>query len=135
MNLKKKKILAAKTLQVGKERIRFDSLHLAEIKDAISKQDIRDLFNQGIISIKEIKGRKAIEKRKNRRRFGSIRKRTIRGKTLYIILTRKLRVYLFELRKKNKISPDLYNKIRKEIKASIFKSKSHLKERIESEKK
>ncbi|MEK6933357.1 MAG: 50S ribosomal protein L19e [Nanoarchaeota archaeon] len=135
MNLKKKKILAAKTLQVGNERIRFDPLHLAEIKDAISKQDIRDLFNQGIISVKEIKGRKAVKKRKNRRRFGSIRKRTIRGKTLYVILTRKLRAYLFELRKKNKISPDLYNKIRKEIKASIFKSKSHLKERIESEKK
>lgn len=132
MNLKKKKILAAKTLNVGKERIVFGSPYLAEIKEAISKQDIRDLFNRGAIYIKEIKGRRAVKKRKTRRKAGSIRKKVKKGKKRYVIITRKLRSYLSELKRKNQLSPELYIRTRKEIKASLFKSKTHLKEHIES---
>ena len=44
MNLEKKKALAAKILHVGKERIVFNSERLAEIKESITRQDIRDLF-------------------------------------------------------------------------------------------
>ena len=54
MNLKKKKILAAKTLGVGRNRIRLLKSRLDEIKEAITKQDIRDLKNDGAILIKEI---------------------------------------------------------------------------------
>ncbi|MBI2632021.1 hypothetical protein HYW75_03385 [Candidatus Pacearchaeota archaeon] len=132
MDLKKKKILASKTLNVGIKRIKFDSEHLAEIKEAISKQDIRDLYGQGIISIKEIKGRRRVEKRKTRRKKGSIRKIVKNGKRKYIILTRKFRAYILELRRKNLISTEIYKKIRKEIKASIFESKAQLKEHIEN---
>jgi ribosomal protein L19E len=132
MNLKKKRILAAKTLGVGKDRIVFDSSHLAEIKEAISKQDIRDFFDRGIISIRKMKGRRAVMKRKTRKRSGSIRKRIKGGKKRYATLTRKLRAYLSELKKKNQISLELYGEIRKEIKASMFKSKSHLKEHVGS---
>ncbi len=40
MNLSKKKLLAVKTLRVGKERITFSPSRLDEIKEAITKQYI-----------------------------------------------------------------------------------------------
>ena len=49
MNLSKKKKLAAKVFGVGKERIVFAKSRLNEIKEAITKQDIRDLKNDGAI--------------------------------------------------------------------------------------
>ena len=43
MNLQKKKELAARTLTIGKDRIMFNTSRLDEIKEAITKQDIKDL--------------------------------------------------------------------------------------------
>ncbi len=130
MELKKKKILAAKTLGVGKNRLAFNLERLAEIKEAITRQDIRDLFASGTIYIKELNGRRKIEKRKTRRRSGSIRKSSKKGKREYILLTRKLRSFIAELRRQDKLSRENYYSLRKEIKASRFKSKAHLKERV-----
>ncbi|MEI6731196.1 MAG: 50S ribosomal protein L19e [archaeon] len=130
MNLGKKKKLAAKTLGIGKDRIIFNTQRLDEIKEALTKQDIRDLLADGAISIREIKGRHANEKRKTRRRRGSIKKVVNKRKKVYMILTRKLRAYIAELRNKGRMKEEVYWKIRKEIKASSFRSKAHLKERI-----
>jgi len=49
MNLGKKKLLAARTLKVGKARIFFVDSRKSEIKEAITKQDIRDLKQDGAI--------------------------------------------------------------------------------------
>jgi|SRR3989344_782691 len=128
MNLENKKALAAKTLGVGKERIIFNNERLQEIKEAITRQDIRDLFSSKAISVRVISGRKAKIGRKTRRRFGSIKKTINHGKRNYVILTRKLRNYINELRKQESLSEADYQKLRKQIRASIFRSKSHLKE-------
>ena len=74
MNLKKKKILAARTLNVGKNRIIFNTNRLDEIKEAITKQDIRDLYATKAIIIQDVVGRRTIQKRKIRRKKGSIKK-------------------------------------------------------------
>ena len=131
MQLNKKKDLAARTLGVGSERIIFNLGKLAEIKEAITKQDIRDLFQSKAIMIKEIKGRKKIILRKRRRRAGSIKKKIKAGKKEYIITTRKLRRHASELRKKNIINYENYLKLRKEIRARIFRDRAHFKERSE----
>ena len=68
MNLKKKKELAAKALGVGKNRVCFNPEGLSEIKEAITKQDIKDLYEAGAITIKPNSGRKIHEKRKTKRR-------------------------------------------------------------------
>ena len=128
MNLGKKKILALKTLNVGKGRIAFNSERLSEIKEAITRQDILDLYNNHAITIKPSHGRKSKAKRKTRRRFGSIKKKIKNSKQHYVILTRKLRSYIQELRKQESITEEQYQKLRKQIKASVFRSKSHLKE-------
>ncbi len=130
MKLTNKKELVARTLGVGKDRIVFNSERLKEIKEAITKQDIRDLLQSKAITIKQIRGRKTIARRKNRRRKGSIKKIVRNTKREYITLTRKLRSYISELRNKGKISEEMYYQLRKEIKAKSFKDKLHLKERI-----
>jgi large subunit ribosomal protein L19e len=130
MQLAKKKALAAKTLGIGKERISFDNSSLAEIKEAITRQDIIDLHNSGAIKIKEINGRRKKEKRNNRRRTGKVKKKIKNLKREYLLITRKLRKYSRFLLKTNKIKNEKYTKLRKMIKAKKFKSKRHLNELI-----
>src|SRR3989344_4610124 len=55
MNLQKKKQLAIKTLKAGKERIVFLESRRDEIKEAITKQDIRDLVSDGAIIIRKLR--------------------------------------------------------------------------------
>lgn len=132
MNLRKKKNLAVKTLGVGRDRISFNTQRLDEIKEAITKQDIRDLVNSKAILINEIRGSKSKVKRRTRRRAGSIKKTVGNRKRKYVILTRKLRAYAAELRKHGLVDRQKYLILRKEIKSKIFRSKAHLKERIAS---
>src|SRR3989344_5480011 len=98
MKLENKRALAARTLKVGKNRVIFNSQRLSEIKEAITKQDIKDLVSSGVIRIKDKKGKRKIQKRKTRRRSGSIKKKVNKSKREYIILTRKLRAHLKKLK-------------------------------------
>ena len=129
MNLAKKKSLAARTLKVGKGRIVFVNSRLDEIKEAITKQDIRDLKKSGAILIKEIVGKKKVIKNKSRSP-GNIKKKVNKRKQEYVIITRKLRRYLAELKDGGKISNEDFKKIRKKIRNREFRSKAHLKEYI-----
>ena len=126
MNLKAKKELVARTLGVGIGRIKFVESRVDEIKEALTKQDIRDLYNDKAIIISEVKGRKKKDKKMKRRSIGNVRKRVNMRKQKYVKLTRKLRRYLNEI--KSKISKKDKEEIRKRIKNKGFKSKSELKE-------
>lgn len=130
MNLEKKKDLAVRTLNVGRERIVFNINRLSEIKEAITKQDIRDLVKEKAIVVKEIKGRRKIVKRRTRRRMGSIKKKIGNKKQEYVKLVRRLRKYLAEMRKQNKVSDENYRELRKEIRSGVHLTKNHLKEKI-----
>ena len=126
-NLRTKKELAAKALRVGKNRISFNG-EASEIKEAITRQDIKDLAEQGIISIKPVKGRKKIVRRKTRRGPGKIKKTVSHRKQEYVKITRKLRNYLMVLRDKGLVERELYWTLRKKIRMRDFKSKAHFKE-------
>ncbi len=128
MNLSKKKILASKTLKVGKNRIIFDSKKLPEIKEAITKQDIKDLFAEGVIGIKPVKGRKKVVRRKTRRGPGKIKKKIRNRKQVYVKITRKLRGYIKVLKNLGKLENKDYKELRKKIRMRNFRSKMHLKE-------
>ena len=130
MNLSKKKELAARALKVGKERIMFVSGRLDEIKEAITKQDIRDLQEEGAIIIKKIKGRKKNLKKKTRRSTGNIRKKVKKRKQEYVKITRKLRSFVAEMKKQGKLSKEDVKEIRKKIRNRLFKSKAHLRDYI-----
>jgi large subunit ribosomal protein L19e len=132
MNLKTKKQLAAKTLGVGKRRIIFNPNSLADIKEAITKQDIKTLYDEGIIMIKPEKGRRKIKKRKTKKGFGKIKIKIKKRKQTYVKLTRKLRAYLKELKNAGHINKEIYHGLRTKIKMRNFKSKAHLKEYADS---
>ena len=133
MKLDKKKSLAIRTLGIGKKRIVFVKSRLDEVKEAITKQDIKDLVKEGAIIIKEIKGKRKVEKRK--RQTGKIKKKVKKRKKEYIIMTRKLRKYILELKKKNKLSREDFLEIRKKIRNKYYRSLAHLKESIWGKKK
>ncbi|MEX0921034.1 MAG: 50S ribosomal protein L19e [Candidatus Pacearchaeota archaeon] len=126
MNLSKKKELAKRTFNVGKERIAFVESRLDEIKEAITKQDMRDLKKDGAIVVKEIKGRKKT-RAKRKRSTGNIRKKVNKRKTEYMALTRKLRKYVAEMKKQKELSGEDVKDIRKKIRNRLFRSKAHLK--------
>jgi len=129
--LDKRKELASKVLKVGKNKIKFDSDKLAEIKEAITKQDIKELYSEGYITIKPKRGRKTIKKRKTRKGPGK-RKRTVSTKKQdHVKIVRKLRNYIKELKKHETIDNVFYQELRKKIRAKTFKTKAHLKEYIE----
>jgi len=129
MNLKKKKKLIARVLKVGLGRIILDSNMKNEIKEAITRQDVKDLKQAGAVRIKEKKGRKRKEK-KRRRREGKIKKKVKRRKQEYVKLTRKLRNYIKGLKNKERISKEDYREFRKKIRARQFRDLAHLKEAI-----
>ena len=135
MNLSKKKSLAIKTLKVGKARIVFVKSRLEDIKEAITKQDIKDLQKDGAIIVKDIKGRKKNLKKKVKRSTGNIKKKVKKRKRDYVIMTRKLRKYVKELRKHEKLSKEEAIDIRKKIRNKYYKSLGNLKEHIRREKK
>jgi len=130
MNLGKKKELAKRALNVGKERIVFLESRKDEIKEAITKQDIRDLKKDGAIIVKEIKGRRKNLKKKKKRSPGNIRKNVNKRKTEYVIITRKLRKYVAEMKKQGRLNPEETKDIRNKIRNRVFRSKAHLKEYI-----
>ncbi len=130
MNLRKKKLLAARTLNVGKERIIFVNSRLAEIKEAITKQDINDLKSSGAIIVREVRGRRKIVKKIGKRSVGNVRKKVNKRKENYITMTRKLRKCIKEMKEQGKISRESFLDIRKKIKNKYFKSLNHLKEYI-----
>jgi large subunit ribosomal protein L19e len=131
MKLETKKALASRALEVGKARIVFNTTRLSEIKEAITKQDIKDLHKSGAITIKDPSGRRKNLKKKTRRRLGSRKKIVKTRKKDYMALTRKLRKFIQHLRKTAGIDRDEYRKLRKEIRAKAFKSKANLKERLQ----
>ncbi len=128
MNLKKKKALAARTFGVGISRIEFLEPRLDEIKEAITKQDIRDLNKDGAIIVKSAKGRKRKPIKSKKKTIGNIRKKVNKRKRDYVILTRKLRKHLAE--NKEKLTDKERKDTRKKIRNKFFRSKSHLKEHL-----
>ena len=70
VNLSAKKQLVARMYKVGVNRVRFDSDHLDDIADAITRENIRSLFTANTIRINPItgtsRGRAKVKKFKKR---------------------------------------------------------------------
>ena len=90
---------------------------------------MRDLRGSGAIIIKEASGRKGA-KNKGRRGAGKIRKSTKTRKKDYVILTRKLRKHVAEMKRSGEITKDKLDDTRKKIRNKVFRSKAHLREHL-----
>ena len=120
--------MAVKALKLGRERIVFLQSRLDEIKDAITKQDIRDLKKDGAIVVKEIKGRKKVERKSKKRGVGKVRKKVSKRKQEYVKMTRKLRKHVAVKKKSGELSREEIKDIRNKIRNRKFSSLRNLKE-------
>ena len=145
MQLKNQKVLASQILKCGKGRVKFDPTRLEEIKESITKADIKSLVNDKAIIARPIKGvsrvraRKIIiQKRKNQRSgIGSRKgKKTARlpKKKVWMNRIRIQRELLKQMRDKKIISTSDYRMLYAKSKGGFFRSKRHIKLFIEEKK-
>ena len=137
MNLKLQKKLASKIAKVGLGRIRLDSSAEEELKESITKEDVRSLINEGVITIKNKKGvsrgraRKVHEQKKKGRRKGHGKRKGTRSarenpKKTWMNLVRSQRLLLKELKDEGKLVEGCYREVYNKIKGNFFRSKRHL---------
>ena len=142
MQLDNQKRLAAQVLKCSKKRVCFDQDRLEDIKEAITKADIRSLINDKTIKAKPVKGvsraraRKiAVQKRKGRRKgLGSRKgKKTARlpKKVAWMNKIRIQRNFIKEIRSKKIIAKSNYQTLYLKAKGGFFRSKRHIKLYIE----
>ncbi|MGB9675393.1 MAG: 50S ribosomal protein L19e [Candidatus Nanoarchaeia archaeon] len=134
MSLLSQRALAAKVAKVGISRVRFNPENLKEIKEALTKADIKGLIKKGAIIILpkttpsrvRAKARHAQRLRGRQRGPGSKKKAKISKKELWVMKVRALRKLASKLKDQNKITPKTYNDIRAKIKGNFFRDKAHL---------
>lgn len=140
--MKAQKRLAAQVMKCSKKRVWFDPARLDEIKEGITKFDIRNLIKDGAIIEKPVKStsragarRRIVQKRKGRLKGPSSRKgkRTARlpKKLAWMRKIRLMRKFLKELREKGIISRRDYRMLYLKAKGGFFRSKRHIKLFIE----
>ena len=142
MSLKLQKRLAASLLKVGITKIKFDQDRLSEIKDAITKSDIRKLIGKKAIEVKRINEQsryrarlRIIQKRKGRGKGIGTRKgkKTARfpAKRAWMNKIRNQRSLLKVLKEKELLTSKVYRDLYKKAKGGFFRSERHLKVYLE----
>jgi len=137
MNLRTKKILASKVLHCSPKKVKFNLENLEEIKEAITKEDMRSLFHNGAIikinnrGVSRVRARKRIEQRRKGRRKGQgsrkgTRSARLRSKTEWMNKVRAQRNLLRGFREKAAISKKDYQLIYMKIKGGFFRSRRHI---------
>lgn len=137
-NLKNQRRLASRILKVGLKKVNLNQESLTEIKEAITKFDIRGLINQKVITVKKTKGQSKVrarklkvQKRKGRRQGKGSRKgkKTARSprKKAWMAKVRTQRRFIQELRKTNKIEQKDFKEIYKIIGTNFFRNRRHIK--------
>ncbi|MBS3150988.1 50S ribosomal protein L19e [Candidatus Woesearchaeota archaeon] len=137
MKLKTQRRIAAQILKVGTGKIWFDPEKLGEIKEAITKSDIRSLIRLKIIKLKKLpqqskaRARKIkLKKRKGLRSGQGSRKgkKTARmpRKKVWIAKIRTQRAFLRSLKEKNLIDNNSFRDMMAKAKGGFFRNKRHI---------
>jgi large subunit ribosomal protein L19e len=125
------KKLAADILKVGQSKIVMDTEHLEDIKNAITRRDIKKMISKGYIKVKRSKIKRPELYRKKKKRGPGSKKGSSRAKLpkkeKWMHTIRPLRRMLKELRDKGSIDTKTYRKTYLLIKSGMFRSRSHLK--------
>ncbi len=141
VNLKAKKRLASRVAGVGVHRIKFDSDHLDDIADAITRDNIRSLITANTITIKPIVGTsrgraqaKRIQKKKRGTKQGS--KKGRKGarsprKDAHMIKVRALRYRLKIAKDRKEITNPEFWQLYKMIGGNTIRNSAHQRSLIE----
>jgi len=144
VNLRAKKRLVSRVTGVGVHRVWFDSDHLDDIADAITRDNIRSLLTANTIKIKPFKGTsrgraklKKIQKKKRGTGQGSKRGRSgarVGKKQVYVKKVRALR-YLLKIAKDMKqITNEQFWQLYKMVGGNTVRNRAHLRTLIEETK-
>ena len=144
MKLKIQKRLAASIFGCSEKHIRFDTERLDEIKESITKADIKSLISDHAIYCLPIKGNSRFHARKireqkskgKRKESGSRKgKKTSRlpRKRAWINKIRAQRVLLKNLKEKNVVGNEVYRQLYKKSQGGFFRSRRHIKLYIEEQ--
>lgn len=130
--------LAAQILKCGENRIKFDPNRLEDIKEAITKTDIRSLIGNGAISKRRYLSTSRFWARKRRKQksyskqkgFGSRKGRKtarLNPKSSWTNRIRLQRSFIKSLREKDVITSGAYHELYLKSKGGFFRSLRHLK--------
>ena len=142
MKLNVQKRLAAQVLGCSAKRVKLDTERLADIKEAITKVDIKSLIKDNAITkipIKSVSRARARvtqkQKRSGRRRGHGSRKGSQKsresGKLEWVNQVRAQRKMLMAMKEKGVITPKVYRDLYNKSKGGFFRSRKHLKLYIE----
>ncbi len=136
VNLKAKKRLAARVTGVGVHRIRFDTDHLDDVADAITRENIRSLITANTIRIKSFtgtsKGRAHTKKaQKNKRGITQGAKKGRKGarvgkKEVYVAKVRALRRLLKIAKDRKDLTNPEFWILYKKVGGNTVRNKAHL---------
>jgi len=136
VNLKAKKRLVSRIVGVGVNRVRFDTEHLDDVADAITRDDIRSLITANTISIKSFKGTsrgraKTKKIQKSKRGTGQGSKKGRKGarvgkKAVYVKKVRSLRYILKIAKDRKEIDNKIFKSIYKKIGGNTIRNRAHL---------
>ena len=137
MKLKAQKRIAADVMKCSPKRVVFDTTKLKDIKEAITKADIRGMIIDEFIQKKRKKGiscarskQTKIQKAKGRQKGPGSKKgkKTARTpkKETWMARVRLQRNFLRTLKEKKAIANNIYWDLYRKIKGGFFRSKRHL---------
>ncbi len=138
MKTKTQKNIAAKVSKRSRKKIKLDITRFEDIKEAITRADIRALIKSGAIGVKKAKGVSRARAKKNqkqkvlgRRKGHGSRKGTanarLKNKEKWMSKIRLQRAFLKELKSKNKLTKEVYKDLYRKAKGGFFRSKRHIK--------
>ena len=142
MKLRLQKTLASKIFKGSSKRVKFEPEVLDEIKEGLTKDDVRGMISRGLITLKKKKGisrvranKKAKQRAKGLRKGPGKRKGTKNARTpdkkIWIIKIRLQRMFLKELYDKQYLTAKVYRNLYNKAKGGFFRSKRHIKLYIE----
>jgi large subunit ribosomal protein L19e len=138
MELNVQKQLAAQVLKCSPKRVRFDQERLAEIKEGITKGDIRSLIKQGAIQgiqkqgISRLRAKERQSQRKKGRQRGHGSRKGSKNARLsqkgqWMDRVRLQRAFLKELKAKKLVETETYHTLYLKAKGGFFRSIRHMK--------
>lgn len=136
VNLRAKKRLASRVMGVGIHRVRFDSDHLDDIADAITRENIRSLITANTITKRPFTGTsrgRAQDKRSQRGKRGTTQgsKHGRKGarvgkKEVYVAKVRALRRLLKTAKDRKDITNPEFWALYKKVGGNTVRNKAHL---------
>jgi len=141
MIYKTRKRIAADIMKVSPKRVKLDMSEAENIKEALTREDIRGLIHDNVITSVQKKGvsrsrAKVSQKKKSRgqqkghgKRKGKLTARTPK-KERWMNSVRLQRAFLKELKDKEMITTSVYRNLYLKSKGGFFRSKRHLKNYI-----